>query len=151
MNNNDNLSSDQNDSNFEDALAGMKRVEPTLEARIRYRQVIATELARIGERRISVSRHWWKQSFPVPVPVALSVCVLVLASFVTWVSMPSSTPDLTAGSPPATEKSALANPIAKSPTMDDSDARPRLVYSASETYLCGIGRLKYESNYQFQE
>ena len=149
MNINDDLSPDKNNNEFEEALACIKQVEPTLEARIRYRQVIATELARIEERRVSVPRHWWRRSFSVPVPVALAVCTLLLVSF--FVRGPSdNTPGMTAASLTATEESDVVNPIATSPTMNESDIQPRLVYS-SETYLCGVGRLNYETIYQFQE
>ena len=129
----------------------MKRVEPPLEARIRNRQVIATELARIEERRMSVPQRWWRQSFSVPIPVALGVCTLLLVSLVVKWPRSDDTPDLTAVNSTATEESAVADPVAKPSERDESEAQPRLTYSASETYLCGVGRLSYESLYQFPE
>ncbi len=144
MNDKDNTSPDKDEYDLEDALARMKRVEPPLEARIINRQVIATELARIEQRRMPVPQRWWRQSFSVPVPVALGVCILLLVSLV--VNWPRS-----GNIPGRTEESAGADPIAKPSEKNELEAPPRLTYSASEIYLCGIGRLSYESRYHFQE
>ena len=149
MSNNDDLSTNDLDDELAEAIQLLRRVEPRAASRARNRTVIALELERM--KKSVATRAWWNRSVVVPVPVVLGICAAFLI-MITW--LPSWGVD-----------SRKGNSIA-APSVDEGrdsieneqiifarqeDQTQRMEHEASETYLCGIGRVEYESIYHLRE
>ncbi len=140
------------DTILEELLSHLKRLEPPLETRIANRMAIAAELSSL--RTVNQQRHltWWRRSFSIPVPIA--ACLVVLTAFVLLSRFHGSqkrTPtDVTA---PVQSVEAAANDKGEQAAIakHTSDRHAVLEYYETETYLCGIGRLKSESGYSIKD
>lgn len=150
MNKNDDSSLNENEDDLRETIALIQRMEPTLAARIKNRKVIATELARIEQH--TLSNPWWKRSVSVPVPVALGMCTAFLVVALAWLP---SLGDASVESDSITGSTSIEHRdpsgIIRTPSEMSEFNVGQMDFRASETYLCGIGRIQYESVYQFQE
>ena len=151
MNDNPDLSPDDGDENLDEALAALRQVEPSLESRLRYRRVIATELARAERRESPAPRHWWNRSISVPVPVGLAMCILLAGILLFRGTRPDATGDLREVRSRETENTTADMDRADSPAISESVRSPHVTCYASETYLCGVGRMEYKTVYQVTE
>ena len=146
MNEPDNPKSDELGNDFKDVISIVRQVQPRLESRIRNRNVIAEELTRIGSQ--PQAQPWWTRSVRVPVPVALAACMILLVSMIGWLFSWPGVANKTTGQPPVKISKSTNNTFNRSPaTIEDSP----LEYYATETYLCGIGRIEYASIYKIRE
>ena len=141
----DSFSEPIDDPILEEMLASLKRLEPPLESRIANRMAIAAELSslRMGNRPRYLP--WWRRSISIPAPIA--ACLLVLGAYLLQARFHGGQQrlpvDFAAPMLPVERAADVQAVTAKHP----SDAHAKLEYFATETYLCGIGRLKSESGY----
>lgn len=148
----DSLPEPDDDAMFEESLSHLKRIEPPLETRIGNRMAIAGELSSMLTTNRRRRLRWWRRSISVPVPVAASLLVVLGASMLQSVFLGRPEP-----SPVhmAARDHSLGHADAPRETMaiaaSARDAHPVLEYRISETYVCGIGRLKSESGYFLKE
>ena len=133
---------------FDEAIARLKRLEPPLQTRINNRVIVADALKSLS--RAGQSRAWWRRSISIPLPLAAALAVIFAVALsqnlragreraAVEVMQPVGqsdrrTNDLT-GIAPETPKD-----VARS-----HDLRPDRQSYAKETYLCGLGRLRFES------
>ena len=141
---------DENDSETTHLFDLLRQVEPTLEARVNFRSTVANELARIQSTPLCQPKTWWKRSISIPLPVALGLSVLLMAGI--WINHNQ-------------WKQELARDVVKPPLRDSVDRvisepndslpekseQPTLELFVSNTYLCGVGPLRTETRYVFQE
>ena len=136
------------DALLDEALSRLKRLEPPLETRIANRMAVAAELGSLSTVNRQRVLPWWRRSISVPVPVAASLAVLaafaLASSFRPWQERP---PVYVAA--PVQPAEGAADARGEKPTIAQRapDAQAELKYYETETYLCGIGRLKSESGY----
>jgi len=150
MNNDDPVSDSEHDDDLSQVKKLLLRIEPSTASRVKNRQVIATELAAF-KKSLSLS-PWWRRSVPVPVPVAMGTCAALLALMLFSLAglevapgeVGSTNGQLTI------EDHPLTNSVPE-PIDELSFGTAQVDYEASETYLCGIGRIEYESLYQLKE
>jgi hypothetical protein len=133
-------------------LSRLQRLEPPLETRIANRMAVAAELASLGV--LNRKRHvpWWRRCVSVPVPIAASLAVLaalVLASsFRSWQEQAA----VQVAAPHQPARGAADVPRQKTAIAKRTpDTRTESKYYATETYLCGIGRVNSESHYLVKE
>jgi len=130
------MNEDRHDRDLEEAVALLRTIQPSSEARQNNQMVVASELKRLQARSAPVS--WWKKSVSVPVPVAIGLGIL--ACSVPWVvrfSVESNRqPDT------ALNRSALD-------VETDSDSHATEQVKA--TYLCGVGLIERETFHWHQE
>ena len=139
MNNDDRMQEPLDDAFFETSLAALRKLEPSLESRLQNRIALANELQRRCGAPGTNRSPWWRRSISVPIPVAAAAVVLLLAAIIwTRARSANSTPQNVALHPPV---NATSLPIAP----------PAFAYFETETYLCGIGRLKSDHGYVIQE
>lgn len=138
MNDDNRMQEPLDDAFFQTSLASLRQLEPSQESRLQNRIALANELQRRGAVRTN-RLPWWRRSISVPIPIAAAAVVLLLAATI-WTRGRSanSTPQNIALHPPA---NATSSPIAP----------PSFAYFETETYLCGIGRLKSDHGYVIQE
>jgi hypothetical protein len=149
MNESDDL---QNDPLLDEVFSQLRRIELPSEAKILNRQVVMDELAHLQATGQNLVAPWWRRTIMVPVPLA--VCLTVAAGLMLfWILFEN----LVA---PAVQFVAPHQPDQQSAHMPSTSAvvttpavntRPVVEYYETETYLCGIGRLKSESGYLIQE
>jgi len=128
----------------DEAIAYLKRLEPPLETRINNRVVVADELKSL--LRASQPRAWWRRSISIPVPIAAALAAIVaLALSLDFRASREQLP-IVATQPDqrANDPSGHAPETPKIVAPAHSPQRVRQ-YHATETYLCGLGRLRFES------
>src|SRR5438105_1694302 len=62
---------------IEALLSPLKRLEPTLESRLRNRMAVADELQRRRFAERDRRKPWWARMIPVPLPVAAALLVVI--------------------------------------------------------------------------
>jgi hypothetical protein len=150
MNNDGDSNLDEDELEIQPTMELLKRLEPTLASRIKNRRIVATGLATHERRFLSSSVPWWRRSISIPLPVALAV-VLLLASAFLWLPMLRDRPGGFAVSSNSAEPFSGTAAVATPAKSSRANAERTLGYSATETYLCGIGRIKDESIYEVKE
>lgn len=138
------------DTTLESLLSPLKRIEPSQPARQQFRVAVAAELDRSGVLQNLAASAWWKRTITVPVPVALGAAVVLLVSVGWSLSHRSTGDDPAMAAQPVVQPDAP--PISSPAGSDLADVRiapiaPRLEYYVTETYLCGVGRVKSKSGY----
>jgi hypothetical protein len=124
-----------------DLLAPLKEIQPSEGAIARLREIVDRETRRPDNQPVESIKPWWSRSVSVPVPVLISLALL-MAVLLTW-------PDRQ----PSTEKPKAT--ITESPQSIPSEpqiaqlAEPQI--QTNEMYLCGIGQIDFSTNYSFQE
>jgi hypothetical protein len=151
MNTNRDSSLDDSEDDLREVMALLQRVEPTLETRVKNRQAIAAALAGIERSVPAQSVPWWRQSISLPVPAALGFCTLLLASALAWLPRPTAVPADSAAIPTSAARSHAAADTTTPSGRSIREVEQTIDTVASETYLCGIGRISHEMVYRFQE
>jgi hypothetical protein len=147
---NDDTSPDSQDVDFAGKINLLRGIEPTVASRVKNRTVIAAALA--CRNSGAAPAAWWRRSVSIPVPVAMAACVVFLASVLLWLPRLKDAAvgaESVAGSTVA-EHQGASNTTETSLNSGEDDDTP-LEYRASATYVCGVGRISYESAYYFQE
>lgn len=142
----------QNDPLLDEMFSHLRRLEPSLDARLRYRLVVVEELERLQAMRRKQALPWWGRTIALPVPLAASLVVvagLMLFSFC-HDGRARSGVQIAAPIQPV-ERSAHIPSTGAVAATHAVDAHPVVEYYETETYLCGIGRLKSESGYLIRE
>ena len=129
----------------DEAIAYLKRLEPPLETRINNRVVVADELKSL--LRASQPRAWWRRSISIPVPIAAGLAAIVaLALSLNFragrerLPVVASQPDQRANDPRDVAARETQTRCRALTAFNRSEQ-----YYANETYLCGLGRLRFES------
>lgn len=142
----------RNDPLLVETFSHLRRLEPSLDARLRNRQVVVEELERLQVARRKQVLPWWGRTIAVPVPLA--ACLVVVAGLMLF----SFFHDRQASS--GVQIAAPDQPVQRSAHMQSAgavaatravDAHPVVEYYETETYICGIGRLNSESGYFIRE
>ena len=149
----DALPEPDDDAMLEESLSHLKHIEPPLETRIGNRMAIAGELSSLLTTNRRRRLHWWRRSISVPLPIAASLLVMLGALTLQSVflggrersPLPMAARDHSAGHAADVHRETTAV------AMSASDPHPVLEYRVSETYVCGICRLKSESGYFIKE
>jgi hypothetical protein len=148
----DSLPEPGDDPMLEEVLSRLKRLEPPLETRIANRMAVAAELS--ASSNVNRQRHlpWWRRSISVPVPIAASLVVLAAfalqSSFRGWQERP---PMHVSGPNQPVEGAADVRGEKTAIAKRTPNGHAVLEYYETETYLCGIGRLKSESGYLIKD
>ena len=132
------------DPAVDEAIAYLKRLEPPLETRINNRVVVADELkSLLGAGQPCA---WWRRSISIPVPIAAGLAAVVaLALSLNFRGGPERSPvAVTQSDQRAQDPSGHAPETPQIVVPAHSPQRVRQ-YRATETYLCGVGRLRFES------
>jgi hypothetical protein len=129
-----------NDPLLDEAFSGLQRLQPPLESQVRNRAAVAQELSRLWTAKQKHSPSWWQRTIAVPVPLAVGLAALIVISFFAEYRIGS--PTLAPQNLPHGSEMNEANLAA---------AHPELEYYETETYLCGIGRLRSTSGYSIRE
>jgi hypothetical protein len=141
----------EDDADLESLLSPLQRIEPPAAAREEFRAAVAAEL----DGGVAPQRGpWWRRTIAVPVPVALGAAVMLLASAAWSVSHRPTVDHPALDSQPVVRPAgpeiallARAEPAATSPVPPS----PELEYHVTETYLCGVGRVRSVSSYSIRE
>jgi|GEM_PF-1354531 len=149
MNDDERSPGEPEDTELAEAFAQLRRLEPSMSARLANRAMVATALRVADAAR---ERRWWRRSISVPMPVAASLLALlaITASISAAAWLEARQPD--------ESSAAIASDEPKNRDQNDdsrSVERRRAArvsgYSATETYLCGIGRIQSNSRYSQTE
>ncbi len=145
MNDDERSPGEPEDTELAEAFAQLRRLEPSMSARLANRAMVATALRVADAAR---ERRWWRRSISVPMPVAASLLALLAItasiSAAAWLEARQADGPSAAG--------ANENPQNHSATGDSRIVARRQAaeapgYSVSETYLCGVGRINSNSRY----
>jgi hypothetical protein len=139
---------DDDEQMLEEVLAHVKNVEPSLEARTSIRAAVAAELCRVTTSHRNRPLPWWRRTIPVPWPIAVSVAgLLLVVSASHYRTAPASVPSTVdvASRARSAERATDTRHDHTGVAMHTPDKSSELEYYATETYLCGIGRLSSES------
>lgn len=128
-----------------DLFAPLKNIQPSEDATARLREILDRETRRPTKESAESTKPWWSRSVSVPVPILISLALLV-AVLLAW-------PDR---QPPTENQEEI---IAESPESppDEPHMEPQFAeltepqIQTNEMYLCGIGRIDFSTNYSFQE
>lgn len=137
---------------LESLLSPLKRIEPTTKAREEFRAAVAIALAR--DTVVRSRSPWWRRSVAVPVPVALSVAILICAT-ITWsVNLSWQTDERAIDSRPRGMPVApsLPLPVSRSPVeLRRVPPSMNIEHITTEVYVCGVGPVKSTSSYIVRE
>jgi hypothetical protein len=150
----DGLPEENDERMLEELLSPVKRVEPSLETRIGIRAAVAAELSRLTASHRNRSIPWWRRTIAVPWPIAVGVAALLLVvSALQFRAPPASVPSTVDAPPPAqpAERETGMPHDHTGVAMHTPESSPELEYYATETYLCGIGRLSSKSKSLIRE
>jgi len=114
-------------------LSPLKRLEPSLEARVANRQAVVAALSSL--HAVNRPLPWWRRSISIPVPIAAALVLLLAVAL--YANLRSH---------PAKEAVAVNSNTAAFP-KSSADTRQAVEYYETETYLCGVGRVSSESYY----
>jgi hypothetical protein len=130
------------DALFDEAIAFLKRLEPSLESRIRNRVVVAEELKPL----VALGRpaDWWRRSISIPLPLAAAMVAVTAIAISLGVRGGSPSARVEKQPPSAPVRSAPRGVSDAESVARDDEARA-MRYYANETYLCGLGPLRFES------
>jgi hypothetical protein len=140
------------DSMLGEMFSHLKRLEPPMETRIANRRAVAAELGALVAA--SEKRHvpWWRRTISIPVPVAACLAVLAALALTSSFRGEKEPSPVRMAAPDQPAERAIHAPRAKTEVAKHTpDAQPVLEYRATETYLCGIGRVNWESGYFIKE
>ncbi|HZZ29416.1 MAG TPA: hypothetical protein VFE46_15570 [Pirellulales bacterium] len=142
----------ENDPLLEEAFSRLQQWEPPLESRVRNRLAVTAELERLRTSAQKQSLPWWRRTIAVPVPVAAGLAalaaILLLAVFRAQSEASIAPPAAANQSMQSTQHTSAEGAVA----IDHSATSSPVMQSfETETYLCGIGRLKLETGYRIQE
>lgn len=152
MNDDERTLNEPEDTDLAETFAHLRRLKPSMAARLANRAAVAAELRAIEAADVLRERPWWRRSISVPMPVAASLLALLTItapmSAVAWLEARQAD-----GAPAA---GANENPQNHSATGDSRIVAPRQAaeapgYSVSETYLCGVGPINSNSRYSQTE
>jgi hypothetical protein len=129
----------------DEAIAYLKRLEPPLETRIKNRVVVADELKTL--LRASQPRAWWRRSISVPVPIAAGLAAIVaLALSLNFRASRERLPIVAAHPDQRANDPSDGEPEKTKIVPRAHGLQPVREYYAHETYLCGLGQLRFESS-----
>jgi hypothetical protein len=140
------------DPMLEEILSLLKRLEPPLETRLANRRAVAAELGAL--LAVNQKRHvpWWRRSISIPVPAAACLAVLAALALTSSFRGGQGQSPVRMAAPDQPAERATDAPREKAAIAKHApDAQPVLEYYATETYLCGIGRVNWESGYSIKE
>lgn len=127
-----------------DLFAPLKKIQPSEDATARLRDLVDRETRRPTKKSADSTKPWWSRSVSVPVPILISLALLV-PILLAW-------PDQ---QPPTENQEAIAESPASN--LNEPHTAPKFAELAepqiqtSEIYLCGIGRIDFSTNYSYQE
>jgi hypothetical protein len=150
MNSDNDSTPDEDEHELLPMMDLLKRLEPTLASRVENRRTVAAELRNREWQLPECPQPWWRRSISVPIPVALVGALLSAAALVSWPILGASPHDFTASVKSAAPPNR-ANAVAELSKSIGENSDQRVDYRATETYLCGIGRIRHESIYEYQE
>lgn len=133
MNEPEDSMSSPNDEALDEMLGALKRLEPPLEARLANREAVANELQNLLAARCNRSLPWRRRWVSFPAPIAASF--LALAA---WGAL-SLVLGIFVGPVPLAPANSSPQRAAERPAVPE--------HYQTETYLCGIGRVRTESGY----
>jgi hypothetical protein len=136
---------------LDEAFLRLRRLEPSADGRKLNRAVVADELQQLlVEKKPRVS--WWRRTIAVPVPVAAAALILVALALLSGLRSGQvlrqqhiEPPIQPAQSLPAARSAGVVAGV------DEATKTKSVGYFETETYLCGVGRLKSESGWQIPE
>lgn len=152
MNDDERPLNEPEDTDLAEAFAQLRRLEPSISARLANRAAVAAELRALEAAAPGQQQPWWRRSISVPLPLAASLLAIVAItapmSAKAWLEarQPDGPPTVTAHEYPQNH-----------PTTGDSrsaerrQATGRSGYSVTETYLCGVGPINSNSRYSQTE
>jgi hypothetical protein len=137
------------DRTLDEAFLRLRRLEPTAYGRNLNRTVITDELQQLAMAEKKPTVPWWRKTIAVPVPVAAALvmiaAVLLFSNFrkeQVYLQGKVATPTQPAQSLPTTRSAGVVARIEK------TNKAKAVGYFETETYVCGVGRLKSESGWQ---
>jgi hypothetical protein len=147
------------DGNLVESLSMLRRLEPPLTSRIANRAVVIAELKAMEAAVVMQTLPWWRRSIAVPVPLAASLLAIVVIGVPLITSAWSDARRADAPIAPLTvakkqpgylsERAPVASaPLKTAPRQTAAIARD---YFVTETYLCGVGRVRSHSRYSNPE
>jgi hypothetical protein len=140
------------DTDLDEAFAQLRRLEPSMSARLANRAAVAAELRAIDAAAMVRERAWWRRSISVPMPVA--TCMLAVLAITMPMSAVAWLEHRQADAPPASVSAEVSQ---NGGASDDSRSVNRRQstgtsgFSVTETYLCGVGRISSHSRYSQTE
>jgi len=139
---------DSDERMLADLLTSVKRVEPSLEARIAVRGALAAELSRLAISNQNRRMPWWQRTISVPWPIAVSAAALLLAVPALQLRAPQAAVPST-GNAVSTDQPAAPSAIAPRErpqvAVHTPEVSPEFEDYQTQTYLCGIGPLNSSS------
>jgi hypothetical protein len=142
----------QGDPILDAAFLQLRRLEPSADGWKLNRTVVADELQRLATAEKKLSVPWWRKTIAVPVPLAaaaLSLAALALFSGFRSGQAHPQTPVVTPTQPARSLPDAQGAGVVAG--ADGTKKTKTVGYYETETYLCGIGRLKSESGWLIPE
>lgn len=140
---------DLNDQTIEQILSRLKQLEPPLESRVANREAVAAELARMTEKRRERALPFWRRTVSVPWPVAAAVLAMLVA--LSLLPLRSSHNVQPVASTPAVDRNDPESVQRIENKVKPASKTPTLAYYETTTYMCGIGPLRSEAKYIFEE
>lgn len=151
--NDDERSLDESEgTDLAETLAQLRRLEPSMAARLANRAAVTAELRAIEAADVLRERPWWRRSISVPMPVAASLLALLAItapmSAAAWLKAGE-----TAERPAATTNDHPQNHFTTGDSRIVARRQPAESpgYSVTETYLCGVGRINSNARYSKTE
>jgi hypothetical protein len=129
-----------NDPLLDQAFSCLQRLQPPLESQARNRAAVSQELGHLWTAKQKRWLPWWRRTIAVPVPLAVGLAALIAILFFAGYRYGSQTV-----SPQHLQHANGMN------GTNQAAAHPELEYYETETYLCGIGRLRSTSGYSIRE
>lgn len=146
----DSPAGDEFDGEIARRLREFRDLSPPAAAQRANRDAVARELSRLRVLPDERTLPWWRRRVAIPLPLVALAAVFVIAVSV-WTSVASMrrVPEAVAGAPSRGTGARAASGITEEASLPT--ARPVLEYYEVDTYLCGVGTIRSESGYQFQE
>ncbi len=142
--------SDTRDPILEAMLLPLKDVLPSEQGRLNTRMALAAELGRQQAARQRRELPWWRRKVSLPVPLAAAL--VLMAALAVPLAIGAWLGELPAWVPTAKEspRGAGQDDVQRLAIDKASGAEPAGLYE-TETYLCGVGRIRLESRVVVKE
>ncbi len=152
MNDDERSLNEPEDADLAETFAHLRRLEPSMAARLANRAAVAAELRAIEAADVLRERPWWRRSISVPMPVAASLLALLAItapmSATAWLEarQVDGPPAVGANDVPHDQVASGDSRIVARRQPAESRG-----YSVTETYLCGVGRINSNARYSQTE
>ena len=151
---------DPRDSKMDELFSRLRQIEPPIETKFANREAVAAELEKLAAVDPAKPIAFWKRSVSIPIPVVAASALLML-TFAAFSLRTDGQPAKIVDRDDQTVNDDVANPSNDGEKNGDTESlrqpqRPesssaQLAYHESSVYLCGIGPLRTESRYVFEE